>query len=300
MVYKINQRLIHGLLQHLLLLFIQGSVYPVSPGHQQIVALLVHLGVLLIISRPVRITGKLIFKVKALELHQFLHRTVGRKGLHIVADVLCLRVRQHNVLRLGILAGGGINDAVLLHLIQNPVPPFQRLGKIRPRIIPPRAVGDRTERGDLGQIQLGHTFAEIPPAGRLDTVIAVGIVNIVDVIFQNLLLGILLFQLHGNEDLFHLPLPAHRMRQENIPAQLLGDGAATLGDGLLTHQRYHRPENGLHVKALMLVKPLVLDADKRLLHIVRDLLGFQVVDILVPFQRLHHISAVVVHQRRLG
>ena len=162
------------------------------------------------------------------------------------------------------------------------------------------SLGQARDEGAFGQREILGVLPEVRPSRSLHAVRVGPEEGLVQIDCQDFIFGKVMLQTVREDGFLDLALVAAFRRQEQALDHLLRDGAAALGDGLLAHQRYHRPENGLHVKALMFVKPLVLDADKGLLYVIRNLRGFQIVDILVAFQCLDHVIAVVVHQRRLG
>ena len=186
---------------------------------------------------------------------------------------------QRNRFRQGRIVFLFCDHTVVQHVLQDQIPAFQRMFHMDQRIIAAGIVGNRAQKGRLGEGQFVRVQVEISPACRLDSVISVGEINVVDIKFQEFLLGIFFFQCHGDKDFLNLPFPFDRMRQVNISGQLLGDRTAALGDAVAGYQPFRGPQDGERIEAVVPVETLVLDADKRVFYLFRYLIGSQIDDI---------------------
>ena len=117
------------------------------------------------------------------------------------------------------------------------------------------------QHGALAQGQLIQLLAEIAARGGIHAVVVFAQVDGVQVAFQNLLLAVLGFQLHGQVGLLDLALIALLAGQDGVFNQLLGDGAAALlaaADKVFNK----RADNALDVNAVVGVKARVLHGHK--------------------------------------
>ena len=136
-----------------------------------------------------------------------------------------------------------------------------------------RDAGD--DRG-LGEGQIADGFAEIAQRSGLYAEGIVPEVDGVQVIQQNIILAHGLLELHGKilfldftADGFHARL-AGPPGENIVLDQLLGDRGSTLGEVSAGDGVPGRAEDTLNIDAAVRVETLVLDGDKRVLHILRD------------------------------
>ncbi len=135
-------------------------------------------------------------------------------------------------------------------------------------IIVVRVVGQTCEHGALAQGQLTQFLAEIPLRRHLHAVVVFAQVDGVEVVLQNLQLGVLGFQLHGQVGLLDLALVAELVAQHRVFDELLGDGRAALlgaGDEVLDKGA----DDALDVDAVVGIKARILHGDKSVAQILR-------------------------------
>ena len=146
-----------------------------------------------------------------------------------------------------------------------------RLGVLQ-RVVGRRGLRDADERGRLHEGKVGRVLGEVGLRGGLDAVGAAAVVDGVQVHEQDLVFGVLLFQLHGDVDLAHLALErdlVHLVEQDGVAHELLRDGGRALLAARQVHD--HRAHDAPDVEAAVLVEAFVLRGDGAFLHVVADL-----------------------------
>ena len=131
------------------------------------------------------------------------------------------------------------------------------------------ASGHAGKHGAFAQGELAQLLAEIAIRGNLHAVIAAAQKDRIEIAFQNLLLGVAGFQLHGQIGFLQLAFIAQFAGEDGLLDQLLGDGGAALGrtGGDVGHQR---ADNSLDVHAVVLVKAGVFHGDEGILQHLRN------------------------------
>ena len=122
------------------------------------------------------------------------------------------------------------DHAVFQHVSEDQVSSLDRVLRVDQRVIVSGTVGDRTQISDLRQIQLIRRFVKISLTRGSDPVVTVHEIDIVQIEFHDLVLGILLLKIPGNKDLFHLSLPGSPVVQEDTSGELHGDRTSALRD----------------------------------------------------------------------
>jgi len=206
--------------------------------------------------------------------------------------------------------------ALLQHLIEHDIAPVQRRLGVRDRVVAARALDDAGQHRRLGRIErlgAGHhraldllaTAGVVPPEvgarGALDAVRAVAVVDRVEVLGEDLVLGPLAREVVGQRRLAELLEDgALGLRLHRVLDELLGDRRAALRRALLDHVLEERAPHRLEVDAGVLVEALVLDGDHRELHDRRNLLGVDQDPMLVVGQHADRASVHVGHVGVLG
>ena len=93
-------------------------------------------------------------------------------------------------------------------------------------------VGQADEQRGLGECEVAGVLGEVGLGGGLDAVRAVAVVDAVEVHHQDLVLGVDLLHLQGDEGLADLALDGLvelLLRQDGVAHELLGDGRGALG-----------------------------------------------------------------------
>ncbi len=144
-----------------------------------------------------------------------------------------------------------------------------RYGAGQQGIVAAGVVGDANQGGTLRQVQLGNILAKVGLGRRAHAVTALAQIDDVQIIFQNLALGVALLKLQRLEDLDDLALDGHLVILRHVLDQLLGDGGAAVG-AAACEQAQNRPCGPLPVHALVGVKALVLNGDGGVQQIFRN------------------------------
>ena len=121
-------------------------------------------------------------------------------------------------------------------------------------------VGQADEQGGLGEGEVARVLGEVRLGGGLDAVGAVTVVDAVEVHHQDLVLGVDLLHLQGDERLADLALDGLvelLLGEDGVAHELLGDGRGALGAA--RELRQHGATDADDVDAGMLVEALVLD-----------------------------------------
>ena len=120
----------------------------------------------------------------------------------------------------------------------------------------------------LGQGNILHALAEIIVGSRRHPEIAAAHIGAVEIEFENLVLGIIPLQPHGQISFHDLAFDGALGRQKQLLGQLLGQRRAAMQRGIaggIGHQRAQRTDD---VDAEMLVEPSVFRRQRRLDQVV--------------------------------
>ena len=139
------------------------------------------------------------------------------------------------------------------------------------RVVERRAADDRGEEGALGGGQLRDVLVEVGLRRGLDAVRAAAVVDGVEVVLEDLVLGLLLVDLERDEDLAGLARQRAVGGEEVVLDVLLGDRRAALGRLAALDRHPDRPRDAGRRDAVVLVEVLVLRREHRLLHVVGHL-----------------------------
>ena len=126
--------------------------------------------------------------------------------------------------------------------------------------------------------------AKIALRRRLDPIVTIGKIHIIEVELQNILFGIFLFQFYRNIHFLDLSFPGLFVGKKDRTRQLLGNGTSALGHLTVLDHGDHGTHNAPVINSLVLVKALILGTDDCLLDVDRNVFVFYVVDILFPFE----------------
>ena len=167
------------------------------------------------------------------------------------------------------------------------------------RVVERGAGGDPGEERRLGERELGRALAAEVGSRRLeDPVGAVPEVDRVEVRRQDPVLRPALRELPGERRLAHLAGDRLVVAAVGVLDVLLRDRRAALDDRLVADVLPGGAEDAAHVDAVVLVEPLVLDRDDRLLHDRRDLLrGDEHAALVAAEDREHAPLARLVRRR---
>ena len=183
-------------------------------------------------------------------------RRVKRLLILLVGDVLVFVHAAQDVVG-AVVGDGGVIHALLLPRVEIPA-----------RIVVVGRVACARQHGAFAERQFAQRFAEIPLRGGVHAVVVFAEVDGVQVAFENLILCVARFQLHGEVRFLNFALVALLGGKERILNQLLGDGRAALrgGGGQVRHER---ADNALDVHAVVRVEARILHGDKGVLEVCR-------------------------------
>ena len=230
-IIVVVQHVLHRFLD----LGIQAEVYVIAAGAQ------------LVFHQVAVIAGV----VQLVDLEQRLHHIADGvlHVVHVVVQLAFARALQHvrgiGRQRRDVLLVG--DELVFVHHAQGVIGAVVGDGRvigglalpgveIAPGIIVVGIGAHAGQHGALAQRQIAQLFAKVALGRRVHAVVVFAQVDGVQVAFQDLLLGVLVFQLHGQVGFLDLALVALLAAQDGVLDQLLGDGAAALlgaGDEVL-------------------------------------------------------------------
>ena len=167
----------------------------------------------------------------------------------------------------------------LQHAAQHGAGPVLGLLGVVVGIVLGGVLGDAGDQGALRQRALADVLAEVVVGRGLHPLVLAAVVYQVQVGLQDLLFGVagvvlpvlVVAALHvqGGENLFHLPQDGHLLLAGEVLHQLLGDGGAA-PVAAAAYQAGHSPHGVAPVHTMVLVEPVVLNADLGGLHLRGD------------------------------
>ena len=290
-----GQAAVHSVLQRRLLDRVKRGIQGVAAGIEGIPLLLINLMVMAVILLVFILIPEAVAEFKSVSAHQIADGTVNRIGCLIVVHRHLLPLHHH-------LLGDGLRVLLLgdishiLHVGEDLVAPLHRPFRVIVGVIVGGPVRNRTEVGGLAQGQLICTLVEVALGCRFQSVVIIGIVDVVHIEFHQLLFAVLLRQIQGNQHLLEFSLHRHFPGQEPVSRQLLGNGTGAVH---LTAVRadivHHDAENASHVDSGVLPEGTVFDGHKGIHRILRDLLIRQVTGILVTRQFSDDLAVGVIN-----
>ena len=157
------------------------------------------------------------------------------------------------------------------HLAEDEVAPRLRMARVHDRVVERRVLGNPRQQRRLRERQVSGALAEVGERGLLDPVGAVAEVDRVEVGREDAVLRPALLELPRERRLLELARDRALVRDHRVLDELLRDRRAALHEPVLGDVGPERARHPVHVDAAVLVEPLVLDRDDRLLHLRRDL-----------------------------
>ena len=215
---------------------------------------------------------------------------VGQLVAHVAREVGVGQNARHGGLGGVQLDGLGLHRVGLLrrdnpvghHAVEHGVAALQAVVRIIDGVVVGGRLGNAHERGRLVQREVLRVLGEVALGGGLDTVGTGTVVDSVQVHEQDLVFGVLLFQLLGNVHLADLALEgdvAHLVGKNRVAHELLSDGGSALQ--LAAHEVVHeRAGHTEVVDAGVGVEALVLGGNGALQHVLADLVESHRVAIL--------------------
>ena len=164
--------------------------------------------------------------------------------------------------RLLCLLGVGRGDlAVLAHAVDDVVAPLDRALAGAERIEQARRLRQRGEIGRFRDRQFVHRFVEIQQRRRGDAVGAESEIDLVQIQFEDLVLGVGTLDLEREQRFLDLARERHFVGQEEVLGDLLGDGRGALRTAARSHVleiQQTGTRDAAEVEAAVLVEVLVL------------------------------------------
>ena len=199
---------------------------------------------------------------------------VGRVSQLIVASVVGLR-QERTLLVVVVFSFGEI--AGLVHLIEHDCTAVLGLLWTTDGVVERRVLQHTHEHSRLLDIKLGRELVEIDAGRRTDADGIVAEVEMVEIHIDDLLLGVKLLELHGNDPFdgfLHGTFPDVRSHLLGIDllGKLLGDGGAATCRTLVEQNRLeYSTEEGLDVDAGVVEETSVLGSYERIDQVGRQL-----------------------------
>ena len=209
---------------------------------------------------------------------QFIHENIQQLGndLVFIPCVNLLRTGgayfavQVQFLRDGCVTLRLGNHALLAHQLQSQVAALQVILGETVGISSRGVLSNGNQRGTFGQAQVLQFLAVVVQCSGVYTVAAVAQIDIVQIPFQNLVLGMFLLKLQCGEDLQNLTFDGHVIVLSQVLNQLLGQGGTTLN--LVTGDHAQNAVSGtLPVHTGVGAETLVLNGDGGIDQILGDL-----------------------------
>ena len=197
-------------------------------------------------------------------------------------------IREHQLMRDGLVVLGLIDIALLEHLGENDLLPLLVVFCADIRVIARGVVGDADQRRALRQRQILDVLAEVHARGGLHAAAVFTERDDIQVQLHDLRLGVRFFEFQRAIDLDQLAAHGHLAFAGGVFDELLRDGRAA---GLALAEEHF--EAGAHrrdpVDALVLFKALVLDGDAGVDEVLGDIVVFDERAVRAAVDGLQHL-----------
>jgi hypothetical protein len=155
----------------------------------------------------------------------------------------------------------GVDELLREHAPEDVVAAHPGAVGMREGAVVHRRADQRRQHRRLGKGQLFGVLAEVEARARLDPVRAVAEVDLVRVQLEDLVLGEVLLDLHGQEGLVDLAADGLLGGEEDLLGELLGERRGALGGAALDDVLQQRAHDRLRVDAAVAVELRVLGGD---------------------------------------
>ena len=184
-------------------------------------------------------------------------------------------VGQDQALELQLLVADGVivlvlDIALLVHLLKDGQRALFVVLRVDIRIVERGVVGDADDAGAFLGRELIELLAEVDVRGALDAVGALAQEDRIEIPFQDLFLGVMLFKIQGAIDLHQLAADRDLLVLAQVLDELLRDRGAAVSGAADEHIGRGR-ERSHPVHAVMLPEALILDGDGGVDQVGRDL-----------------------------
>ena len=160
--------------------------------------------------------------------------------------------------------------AVLLHAVEHIGDALARPVGMAFGIEVVRPLGEAGEQRAFADVEVLRGLAEIAARRHLDAPRAAAEIDRIEIKLEDIGLGEDAFDARGENDLAHLALVGDVVADQQVLRHLLGDGRAALRAARRGEVADEGADEAALVDALVLVEPLVLGGDERLLHVLGD------------------------------
>jgi hypothetical protein len=197
-----------------------------------------------------------------------------------------------------LVVGLAVDDAVVEHHQQHDVAPRDRLLHVDRRRVGRRRLDEPGDERGLGHVEFVGVLAEEAQGGRLDAVVPVAEVGLVQVQREDFVLGVGALDQQRREGFLDLARVRLLPVEERHAGELLRDRAAALRPFAGARVGDDGRTDAHQVDPVVLVEALVLDRDDGLAHRLADLLERHL-DALFLEDGEHRLVALVVERGRL-
>ena len=194
-----------------------------------------------------------------------------------------------------------VGDVILIvHLVENGLGALLVVLHAGKGTVARGVVRDADDARALRQREILHVFAEVGLRRHLHAACALAEVDDVEVPLHDLFLGVFLFEIESAENLHELSLHGDVVFRSDVFDELLRDRRAA---EVVFHAEEHvdeRARRAVPVHALVVIEALVLDGDRRLFQIRRQLVVIDPDAVLVRCQHreLYGLAVVIVRPDR--
>ncbi len=148
--------------------------------------------------------------------------------------------------------------------------PRAHLRQVTQRVVASRVLRHPGKKRAFRLGKLLRVLVEVLPRRLRDSPCTVAEVDLVEVHLEDLVLGVLLLEVHGELDFLYLPVDRLFPGQVLVLDKLLRDGGTAFGEPPLHHVLHKGAGDAAHVDAAVLVEAGVLGGDQRLAQKGRD------------------------------
>ena len=159
----------------------------------------------------------------------------------------------------------GRDEVEILHALEDDIPPPRHVDGFAEGVVAAGILGHARQEDALTVGEVFGALVEVEPGGLDEALGAVPVVDLVEVHLQDLLLGVLLFEVQGQLGFLELAIQGPGRTQELVLDQLLGDGRAALGHAPLEHILDRGAGDAAEIEAAVLIEPGILHRQERLL-----------------------------------
>ena len=201
-----RQLLIQFLLQLILRIQIQGGIDPVTTSEDGLIRFSIGLFKLILICGFIRLIREFRPELESILLHENSGCAVDEIGLRIVV-IYTFRPVQCHRLSEGCKIGFSGDFLVRQKVVQDQIPTLHGMIHVNQWIEITRPVWNSNQKSNLRHRKFRSIFVKISMRGSFQSIISIPEIDIIEIEFQDLILGKPLLQLNRDIDFFNLSLP---------------------------------------------------------------------------------------------